>query len=191
MPAAAASVAATAAAQAETARIAAGSLPAPPPLSAPLGMAGTGPMPQLSQTMAPPGETMWWRVPASASAQARPWSPPPGQALAGPASRGYHPSGSAPYGSAPYGSAAGGPFPPAPGAPPPGPSAPAPPGRAAKPQPGPVVGAIALGLGIVLLVIGAASHAPIIVIGGLVAGAWGIWRLVTASGNRTRPPGPN
>ena len=66
--------AATAAAQAETARIAAGSLPAPPPLSAPLGLAGTGPMPHLSQTMAPPGATIWWAgsVPGSASAQGRP-----------------------------------------------------------------------------------------------------------------------
>jgi eukaryotic-like serine/threonine-protein kinase len=260
MPAAA-SVAATATAQAETARIAAGSLPAPPPLSTPLSTAGTGPMPQLSQTMAPPGETMWWRVPPSASAQARPGSAPRGQAPPGPAPRGYSaprspspgspppsgypsasgypPSGSPPsgyapsgapsagvpssgsapqgpapygspsYGSAPYGSAPRGPFPPAPGAPPPGappgasspgappgasspgPSVSTPPARAAKPQPGPVVGAIALSLGIVLLVIGAASHAPIIVIGGLVAGAWGMWRLVTASGSRTKPPGPD
>ena len=47
-----------AAAQAETAKIAARPLPAPPPLSAPLGLAGTGPMPQLSQTMAPPGATL-------------------------------------------------------------------------------------------------------------------------------------
>ena len=40
-----------------------GSLPAPPPLSAPLGMAGTGPMPQLSQTMMPPSDTIWWTRP--------------------------------------------------------------------------------------------------------------------------------
>jgi hypothetical protein len=44
----------------------------------------------------------------------------------------------------------------------------------------------------VLLAIGAASHVSIIVIGGLVAAAWGIWRLVTASGAKppgTKPPG--
>jgi len=66
-------------------------------------------------------------------------------------------------------------------------SAPAP---ATKPHLGPVAGAIALGLGILLLVIGAASHVAIIVTGGLPAGAWGIWRLVTGTGSNTRPPGP-
>jgi hypothetical protein len=75
---------------------------------------------------------------------------------------------------------------PAPGAPVPGPSASAP---LAKPQPGPVVGAIALGLGVVLLILGAASHVAIIVIGGLVAAAWGMWRLVTGTGTNTKPPG--
>jgi eukaryotic-like serine/threonine-protein kinase len=200
MPAAAASAAATTAAQAETSRIAARSLPAPPPLSAPLGMAGTGPNPQLSQVMAVPGQTSWWT------------GPTPGQAPPGPPSRGYPPHGaqpsgyashgSAPHGSAPqvpapqgsapqvpapqgpaprayapYGSAPRGPVPPAPGAPVPGSPAPAP-----KRQPGPVAGGVVLGLGIVLLIIGAASHVAIIVIGGLAAGAWGIWRLVTGSG---------
>ncbi len=68
---------------------------------------------------------------------------------------------------------------------------------ATKPQPGPVAGAITLGLGILLLIIGAVGHASIIVIGGLVAAAWGIWRLVTGTGTRTgtgtgsntKPPG--
>jgi hypothetical protein len=60
---------------------------------------------------------------------------------------------------------------------------------AAKPRLGPVAGAIALVLGIVLLIIGAASHVAIIVIGGLVAGAWGIWRLVTGTGSNPKPPG--
>jgi eukaryotic-like serine/threonine-protein kinase len=208
MPVAAASAAATAAAQVETARIAARSLPAPPPLSAPLGQAGTGPMPQLSQTMVPPGETIWWSAPGSAPGPARPGSAPggyappgsppsgyapPGSPPAGIPSPGYAPGGAVPQGPAPYGAAPSGaapqwPVPPAPGAPP-GPSAPTPPARAAKSYPGPVVGAIVLGLGIVLLVIGAASHGAIIVIGGLVAGAWGMWRLVTASGSGTRPPG--
>jgi hypothetical protein len=74
-----------AAAQAETAKIAARSLPAPPPLSAPLGLAGTGPMPQLSQTMAPPGAPSGG-PPGSASARAppqpvpRPAPPPRGRA---------------------------------------------------------------------------------------------------------------
>ena len=95
--------AATAAAQAETARIAAGSLPAPPPLSAPLGLAGTGPMPQLSQTMAPPGATIWWSgsAPGSASAQARPGPVPYGSVPPGPGSHGSVPRGSVPHGSVP------------------------------------------------------------------------------------------
>jgi hypothetical protein len=71
----------------------------------------------------------------------------------------------------------------------PGPSAKSPPVWATKPRPGPVVGAIALGLGILLLIIGAASHVGIIVIGGLVAAAWGMWRLVTGTGTGTKPPG--
>jgi hypothetical protein len=41
----------------------------------------------------------------------------------------------------------------------------------------------------VLLIIGAASHVAIIVIGGLVAAAWGIWRLVTGTGSNRKPPG--
>jgi eukaryotic-like serine/threonine-protein kinase len=169
-------------AQAATAKIAAGSLPAPPPLSAPLGMAGTGPMPQLSQTMAPPGATTWWSAPGSASSVGpRPGSPPYRPVPPGPVPQGSVPQGSVPQGSVPS----------APGAPVPGPSAPAPPAPAAKPQPGPVVGAIALGLGIVLLIIGAVGHVSIIVIGGLVAAAWGIWRLVTGTGpeRKTKPPG--
>ena len=187
--------AATASAQAETAKIATGSLPAPPPLSAPLGLAGTGPMPKLSQTMAPPGATIWWSAPGSASAQPRP----------------------VPYGSRPAGSQGSGasrlpgirasrlpgirclhgPVPcptgqyPTPAAPMPGPSAPAPP--ATKSQPGPAAGAIALGLGILLLIVGAAGHLTIIVLGGLVVAAWGMWRLVsgtgTGTGGNTKPPG--
>ena len=170
--------AATAAAQAETARIAAGSLPAPPPLSAPLGRAGTGPMPHLSQTMAPPGATTWWSgsAPGSASAQGRPGPVPYGSVPPGPGSQGAVPHQ---------------PVPPSPGAPMPGPPASAPPASGTKPQPGAVAGAITLGLGIVLLIIGAAAHGSIIVIGGLVAAAWGIWRLVTrtGAGSNTRPPG--
>jgi len=135
-------------------------LPTPPPLSAPLGTAGTGPMPQLSQQMVPPGDTIWWTQPPAGQAQAQA-SPRPG---------GYP---SRPPGPAP------------PGPPGPGPSAPA-----TRALPGPVVGAVALALGIVLLAIGAASHVSVVVIGGLVAGAWGIWRLVTAIGKGGKPPGP-
>ena len=106
-PGPAAPPATAAAAQAATARIAVGSLPAPPPLSAPLGLAGTGPMPQLSQTMAPPGATIWWSapVPGSASAQRRSAS-----------ALWVRATGPVPHGSVPH----------APGAPVPGPSAPGP-----------------------------------------------------------------
>ena len=173
------SAAATASAQAATAKIAAGSLPAPPPLSAPLGLAGTGPMPQLSQTMAPPGATTWWSAPGSASAQVRP----------GPGPHGPAPPGPVPPG--PHGFVPRGPVPPAPGAPMPGPSAPAPPASATKPLSGPVAGAMALGFGIVLLIIGAVDHFGLIVFVGLVAAAWGIWRLVTRTGpgSNAKPPG--
>jgi hypothetical protein len=143
--------AATAAAQAATIQFAAASLPAPPPLSAPLGLAGTGPMPQLRQTMAPPGAT-WWTGPgprASSSGQAPQPQPPPR----------------------------------------PRPPAPAAPARVAKPQQGPTTGAIALGLGVVLLVAGAASQTLIFVIIGLIACAWGLWRLITLSGKNQKPPG--
>jgi len=177
------SAAATGAAQAATARIAAGSLPAPPPLSAPLGLAGTGPMPQLRQTMAPPGATIWWSAPGSpSSAGSRPGPTPYGHVPPGPG-----PHGSVPRGPVPPAPGSPMPGPSAPGSPMPGPSAPAPPASATKPQPGPVAGAIALGLGIVLLIVGAAGHVSVIVIVGLVAAAWGIWRLVTGAG--TKPPG--
>ena len=144
-------------------------LPAPPPLSAPLGMAGTGPMPQLSQTMMPPSDTIWWTLPQ------------PGQAQ-GPAGPGYH--GSVPPAPMPRGYAPHAPVPTPPGPPMPGSAAPA-----KRTQTGPVVGAVALALGILLLVIGAVSQVSIVVIGGLVAGAWGMWRLVTATGKGGRPPG--
>jgi hypothetical protein len=66
----------------------------------------------------------------------------------------------------------------------PGPGAPA-----TRTQAGSAVGAVALALGVLLLVIGAASHISVVVIGGLVAGAWGMWRLVTATGRGGKPPG--
>ena len=65
-----------------------------------------------------------------------------------------------------------------------------PPARADRSQTDTALGAIALGLGIVLLIIGAASNIPVIVIGGLVAGAWGMWRLITGIGRARKPPGP-
>ena len=120
----AAQPATAAAAQAATARIAVGSLPAPPPLSAPLGLAGTGPTPQLSQTMAPPGATIWWSAPGSASAQAPPRPVPHGPVPPGPG------SGSASPGApVPQGYLARAPVPPGPG--PPGPGSPVP-GRRAR-----------------------------------------------------------
>ena len=147
-------------------------LPAPPPLSAPLGMAGTGPLPQLSQQMVPPGDTIWWTLPPGGQAQGP----------AGPGYPGYH--GSRPAAPMPRGYAPHAPVPTPPGPPVPGPSAPA-----ARTQTGPVVGALALAFGILLLVIGAAEHISVVVIGGLVAGAWGMWRLVTATGKGGKPPG--
>ena len=163
-------------------------LPAPPPLSAPLGKAGTGPMPQLSQQMVPPSDTIWWTRPPASQAQ-----PPASQAQGsagqaqGPARAGYpgyH--GSGPSAPMPQGYAPRPPVPAPPGPPAPGPSAPA-----TRTQTGPVVGALALALGILLLAIGAAGGGSIVVIGGLVAAAWGMWRLVTATGKGGKPPGPN
>ena len=163
-------------------------LPAPPPLSAPLGKAGTGPMPQLSQQMVPPSDTIWWTRPPAGQAQ-----PPASQAQGsagqaqGPARAGYpgyH--GSGPSAPMPQGYAPRPPVPAPPGPPAPGPSAPA-----TRTQTGPVVGALALALGILLLAIGAAGGGSIVVIGGLVAAAWGMWRLVTATGKGGKPPGPN
>ena len=150
-----------------------GSLPAPPPLSAPLGMAGTGPMPQLSQTMMP-SDTIWWTRPPAGQAQGQP----------GPGYRGSGYQGSAPSAPMPRGYAPHAPVPTPPGPPVPGPAAPA-----TRTQTGPVVGAVALALGVLLLVIGAASHIGVVVIGGLVLGAWGMWRLVTATGRGGKPPG--
>jgi hypothetical protein len=135
-------------------------------------MAGTGPMPQLSQQMVPPGDTIWWTLSPAGQAQGP----------AGPGYPGYH--GSAPAAPMPRGYAPHAPVPTPPGPPAPGPSAPA-----TRTQTAPIVGALALALGILLLAIGAADHVSIVVIGGLVAGAWGMWRLVTATGKGGKPPG--
>src|SRR5260370_32370111 len=81
-----------------------------------------------------------------------------------------------------------GPRPPAPMPSVPVPPAPVPPAQVAKPQQGPTTGAIALGLGVVLLIAGPASHTFILVIIGLIAGAWGLWRLVTLTGKDQEPP---
>ena len=51
---------------------------------------------------------------------------------------------------------------------PPGPPVPGPAAPATRTQTGPAVGAVALALGVLLLVIGAASHVSVVVIGGLV-----------------------
>ena len=140
-------------------------------------MAGTGPMPQLSQTMMPPSDTIWWtRPPAQGSGQA--------QGQPGPGYRGSGYQGSAPSAPMPRGYAPHAPVPTPPGPPVPGPAAPA-----TRTQAGPAVGAVALALGVLLLVIGAASHIGVVVIGGLVLGAWGMWRLVTATGRGGKPPG--
>jgi hypothetical protein len=136
-------------------------------------MAGTGPMPQLSQTMMP-SDTIWWTRPPAGQAQGQP----------GPGYRGSGYQGSAPSAPMPRGYAPHAPVPTPPGPPVPGPAAPA-----TRTQTGPVVGAVALALGVLLLVIGAASHIGVVVIGGLVLGAWGMWRLVSATGRGGKPPG--
>jgi hypothetical protein len=127
-----------------TAQAASAALPAPPPLSAPLGVAGTGPMPQLRQTMAPPGAT-WWSGPAQPPVQT-PVQPPVQ-------------------------------------------TPPPPPAPVDKVRQDQTVGAVSLGLGLVLLIGGAGGHLGILVIIGLIAAAWGIWRLVTVGGQNTKPPG--
>jgi hypothetical protein len=73
---------------------------------------------------------------------------------------------------------------PFPGSPFPGSNAPA-----KRTQTSPAIGAVVLAVGILLLIIGAASHISVVVVGGLVAGAWGMWRLVTATGRGGKPPG--
>ena len=169
---------------------AAASLPAPPPLSAPLGLAGTGPLPQPRLTMAPAGAT-WWTGsgPGSARVPSGPVLPgpvPPGPVLPGPV-----PSGPVLPGPVPSGPVLPGPVPSGPVPPGPWPSAPAPApsGPAVKPAQAQTAGALSLGLGLVLLVVGAASHVNILVIIGLIAAAWGVWRLVTLIGTNTKPPG--
>jgi hypothetical protein len=77
---------------------------------------------------------------------------------------------------------------PFPGSNAPGPNAPGPNVPAKRTQTSPAIGAVVLAVGILLLVVGAASHISIVVIGGLVAGAWGMWRLVAASGKGSGPP---
>ena len=143
---------------------AAASLPAPPPLSAPLGLAGTGPLPRLRPTMAPAGAT-WWTGSGPGSARVL-----PGPVLPGPVPPGPVPG-------------------PAPSRPWPAAPAPAPSGPAVKPPQAQTAGALSLGLGLVLLVVGAASHVNILVIIGLIAAGWGVWRLVTLIGTNTKPPG--
>ena len=121
---------------------------------------------------------------------AAPALPPSGQAPQGPTGPGYYgsapsaPSAPMPRGYAPRAPVPTPPGPPMPGSPFPGSNAPA-----KRTQAGPVVGGVALALGVLLLVIGAASHVSIIVIGGLVVAAWGMWRLVTATGRGGKPPG--
>ena len=73
---------------------------------------------------------------------------------------------------------------------PPQPPAPRPPRPVSKRQQAQTFGAIALGVGIVMLIAGAAGSQPVVVVIGLIAAAWGMWRLVTAGdGKNTKPPG--
>jgi eukaryotic-like serine/threonine-protein kinase len=128
-------------------------LPRPPPLSAPLGQAGTGPVTQLRQTMAPAGGT-WWYGQEPASVQ--PPRPPQQQQQQQP----------------------------------PQPPAPRPRGPVSKRQQAQTFGGIALAVGIVMLIAGAAASQFAVVIIGLAAAAWGLWRIVTAgAGPNPKPPG--
>jgi hypothetical protein len=130
-------------------------------------------MPQLSQTMMPPSDTIWWTLPPAGQAQ-------------GPTGPGYYgsmPPAPMPRGYAPRAPVPTPPGPPVPGSPVPGSNAPV-----KRTQTNPVIGAVVLAVGILLLVIGASSHISVVVIGGLVAGAWGMWRLVTAAGKGSGPP---
>jgi hypothetical protein len=70
------------------------------------------------------------------------------------------------------------------------PPAPRPRGPVSKRQQAQTFGAIALGVGVVMLIAGAAGTQFAVVIIGLIVAAWGIWRLVTAGGGQnTKPPG--
>jgi eukaryotic-like serine/threonine-protein kinase len=129
------------------------SLPRPPPLSAPLGQAGTGPITQLRQTMAPPGATWWYGKEPGSAQPPRPQQQPQSQQ-------------------------------------PKQPPAPRPRGPVSKRQQAQTFGAIALAVGVVMLIAGAAGSQFAVVIIGLIVAAWGIWRLVTAGGGQnTTPPG--
>jgi hypothetical protein len=106
-------------------------LPAPPPLSAPLGTAGTGPLPQLNRTTPPAGSTWWTTGP-----------PPPAQ------------------------------------------QPPVPP--ATRPRQSLAAAAATLGLGILLLIIGAVQGVAVLVFIGLALGAGGVYLLIARPGS----PGP-
>jgi eukaryotic-like serine/threonine-protein kinase len=110
------------------------SLPTPPPLSAPLGTAGTGPMTQLRRTMAPP-DTAWWTT-----------------------------AGGSPTGAPPP--------------PPPSPS----PARPPALLRGSSAAAVALGVGVAILIIGAAMSQGALVFIGLALAAGGIYLLVSRTG---------
>ena len=72
----------------------------------------------------------------------------------------------------------------------PQPPAPRPQKPVSKRQQAQTFGAIALGVGVVMLIVGAVGSQSVVVIVGLIAAAWGMWRLVTAgAAKNTRPPG--
>src|SRR4029077_15322326 len=87
-----------------------------------------------------------------------------------------------PRGYAPHPPVPTPPGPPMPGSPFPGSNAPA-----KRTQPSRAMGGVGLAVATLLLIIGAASHISVVVIGGLVAGAWGMWRLVAAAGEGGGP----
>jgi hypothetical protein len=62
------------------------------------------------------------------------------------------------------------------------------PAPAAKPGQEQTVGALSLGLRVVLLIVADVCHVTLLALIGLAAAAWGIWRLVTVRGNNPKPP---
>ena len=154
------------------------------PASSPAGPPAAGPWPWNSETQEPHGsQNLLPRPP--------PLSAPLGQAGTGPVPQlrqTMAPAGGT-WWSGPESASAQPPRPPQPQQPQ-RPPAPRPRGPVSKRQQAQTFGGIALAVGIVMLIAGAAASQFAVVIIGLAAAAWGLWRLVTAGGGQnTKPPG--
>jgi hypothetical protein len=150
--------------------------PPSPGQQAPAGEAPTTVLPAPPPLSAPLGTAGTGPMP-----QPRKTAAPPGSTWwAGPGSGSSSSARSAP-----------GPPPGVPGAPPgPKPPVPGPPAQVAKPQPRLAIGVISLIAGVVLLIAGNSSHhLPALIVLGLIASAWGVWRVVSLTGRNPKPPG--